>query len=201
MNGMELIENIGIVAFALSGFYVATKHRLDLLGIFISAFLTALGGGITRDALANKLPYTFTHLAPGLLVVGVLFFAIVFKLHRHSEVERNFLFILSDTLGLVSFSLSSASLGLDVGLNYFGVVLLGFVTAVGGGVFRDVLLNQVPFLLNTGLYGTISLAVSSLLYAFSRFDMLNSYSLVFIFAFGVVFRLLAYYRKWHLPVL
>lgn len=201
MEFIEFIEYIGIAAFALSGFYVATKDRLDLLGIFIAAFLTALGGGITRDALANKMPYTFTHLTPGLLVIGVLVLAIIFKLHKQFKVEQNFLFILSDTLGLVSFSITSAIVGLEVGFNYFGVVLLGFITAVGGGVLRDVLLNKIPLLLSTGLYGTVSLAVGSLLYLFALFDFLNLYSIIFTFIFGVIFRLLAYYRNWHLPIL
>lgn len=201
MEFMEFIEYIGIVAFALSGFYVATKDKLDLLGIFISSFLTALGGGITRDALANRVPYTFTHTTPGLLVICVLALAIIFKLHRHFKMEQNFLFILSDTLGLVSFSISSATIGLEVGFNYFGVILLGFITAVGGGVFRDVLLNKVPLLLSTGLYGTVSLAVGSLLYLFALFDFLNPYSIIFTFIFGIIFRLLAYYRNWHLPIL
>lgn len=201
MEFIEFIEYIGIVAFALSGFYVATRDRLDLLGIFIAAFLTALGGGITRDALANKMPYTFTHLTPGLLVIGVLVLAIIFKLHKQFKVEQNFLFILSDTLGLVSFSITSAIVGLEVGFNYFGVVLLGFITAVGGGVLRDVLLNKIPLLLSTGLYGTVSLAVGSLLYLFALFDFLNLYSIIFTFIFGVIFRLLAYYRNWHLPIL
>ncbi len=201
MEFIEFIEYIGIFAFALSGFFMATRHRLDLLGIFISAFLTALGGGITRDALAGKLPYTFTHLAPGFLVILALVLAIVFKLHKYSKVESNFVFILSDTLGLVSFSLTASILALGVGFSFFGVVLLGLITAVGGGVLRDVLLNQVPLLLNTGLYGTISLAVGSLVYLFSVVGFLNPYTMGFIFVFGVIFRLLAYYKNWHLPVL
>ncbi len=198
---IEFIEYIGIVAFALSGFYVATKDRLDLLGIFISAFLTALGGGITRDALANRAPYTFTHITPGLLVIGVLIFAIFFRLHKNSKVEQNFLFILSDALGLVSFSITSAIVGLDSNFSFFGVVSLGFITAVGGGVCRDMLLNKVPHLLNTGLYGTISIVVCVFIYASYYLEILNPYSILAIFTFGVIFRLVAYYKNWHLPIL
>lgn len=201
MGFMEFIEYIGIAAFGLSGFYVATKDRLDLLGIFISAFLTALGGGITRDALANKAPYTFTHLTPGLLVIGVLVLAIIFRLHKNFKVEQNFLFIVSDTLGLVSFSITSAMVGIESDFNFFGVVLLGLITAVGGGVFRDVLLNKVPLLLSSGLYGTISLAVGSLIYICHLANFINPYSIVAIFIFGVIFRLLAYYKNWNLPIL
>lgn len=201
MNFMEIIEYIGIVAFALSGFYVATKDRLDLLGIFISSFLTALGGGITRDALSGRVPYTFTHLSPGLLVIGVLVFATLLKLHKHSKVEQKFVFVLSDTLGLVSFAISGALIGVESGFNYFGVVLLGLITAVGGGVIRDILLNKVPLLLSTGLYGTVALVVGSGLYVCHKINFLNSWIILIIAAIGLVFRLFAYYRSWHLPIL
>lgn len=201
MDFIMAIEYIGIAAFALSGFYVAVKYKLDLLGIFISSFLTALGGGITRDTLANRIPNTFIQLEPGLIVVCVLALAILFNFHKRSQVEKNFLFVLSDTLGLVSFSISSAMIGIESGLNYFGVVLLGFITAVGGGVFRDILLNEVPLLLSTGLYGTVSLVVGSLLYIFYILNILNPFTIILIFIFGLIFRLLAYYRNWHLPTL
>ncbi len=201
MSLMDVIEYIGIVAFALSGFYMATKHKLDLLGIFIAAFLTALGGGITRDTLANKAPYTFTHFAPGLVVIIVLVVAILLKLHKKSDLERNFLFIFSDALGLVSFSITSSMVGIDVGFGYFGIVALGFITAVGGGVARDILINEIPLLLSTGLYGTISLVVGSLIFVFWKFGFLNAYSIIFILVFGTLFRLAAYYNNWHLPVL
>lgn len=201
MDFISFIEYIGIVAFALSGFYVATKDRLDLLGIFISSFLTALGGGITRDALANRIPNTFIHLTPGLLVIALLVVAIVFRFHKQSQMEQKFLFILSDALGLVSFSLSSAMVGIEEDFNIFGVVLLGLITAVGGGVLRDMLLNKVPLLLSTGLYGTVSLCVGGLLYLFHMIDLINPYIIIGIFIFGVAFRLIAYYRNWHLPIL
>ncbi len=201
MTLMDFIEYIGIVAFALSGFYMATKHRLDLLGIFIAAFLTALGGGITRDTLANKAPYTFTHVAPGVTVIIVLAIAILFKLHKNSEVERKFLFIASDALGLVSFSITSSMVGIEVGFGYFGIVALGFITAVGGGVARDILINEVPILLSTGLYGTISLVVGTMVFICNQYNFLNPYTIIFILVFGTIFRLIAYYRNWHLPIL
>ncbi len=198
---MDIIEYIGIVAFALSGFYMATKHRLDLLGVFISSFLTALGGGITRDTLANKAPYTFTHIAPGTTVLIVLFIAILFRLHKYSKLEKKFIFIASDALGLVSFSITSSMVGIEVGFGYFGIVALGFITAVGGGVARDILLNEVPILLSTGLYGTISLVVGTMVFFCNEYQLLNPYTIIFILVFGTIFRLIAYYRNWHLPIL
>ena len=134
MGGLETAEIIGTVAFALSGFYVAVKDKLDLLGIFIASFLTALGGGLVRDMIADRAPYTFTHMLPSILVITVILVSILLKLHEKSEIEKKLYFIISDTLGLVSFSISGALVGLHVGFNFFGVILLALLTAVGGGV-------------------------------------------------------------------
>ncbi|ACZ11905.1 trimeric intracellular cation channel family protein [Sulfurospirillum deleyianum] len=199
MVELMVAEIIGTVAFALSGFYVAIKEKLDLLGIFIASFLTALGGGLVRDTLADRVPYTFTNLMPTLLVLGVVFFSILLKLHRKNEIEKTFYFIVSDTLGLVSFSISGALIGLQAEFNFFGVVLLALITAVGGGVVRDILLNRVPLLLTSEFYGTVSLLVGAILYLFAQFHISGYIPLMVLFAFGVGLRLLAYYKQWNLP--
>ncbi len=199
MVELEVAEILGTVAFALSGFYVAVKERLDLLGVFIASFLTALGGGLVRDMLADRSPYTFTHLMPTMLVLGVIICSIVFKLHRRDEIEKKFYFIMSDTLGLVSFSISGALIGIQSGFNLFGVMLLALITAVGGGVVRDILLNRVPLLLTSEFYGTVSLLVGLILYGFAEFNISGYIPLMIVFVCGVALRLLAYYKQWNLP--
>ncbi len=199
MVELEVAEIIGTVAFALSGFYVAVKERLDLLGIFIASFLTALGGGIVRDTIVERTPYTFTHLLPSLLVIGVIVLSIVLRLHQKDEIEKTFYFIISDTLGLVSFSISGALIGLQADFNFFGVVLMALITAVGGGVLRDILLNRVPFLLTSEFYGTVSLLVGAILFTFDALGIQGYVAFMVVFIFGVSLRLLAYYKKWNLP--
>lgn len=199
MVELEVAEIIGTVAFALSGFYVAVKEKLDLLGVFIASFLTALGGGLVRDMLSNRSAYTFTHLMPTMLVLGVIVFGILFKLHKKDEIENTLYFIVSDTLGLVSFSISGALIGLQAGFNFFGVILLALITAVGGGVVRDILLNRVPLLLTSEFYGTVSLLVGAILYLFSLVSISGYMPLMIVFVFGVGLRLLAYYKHWQLP--
>jgi len=199
MVELMVAEIIGTVAFALSGFYVAVKEKLDLLGVFIASFLTALGGGLVRDMLSDRPPYTFTHIMPTLLVLGVILFSIVFKLHQKDEIEKKFYFIISDTLGLVSFSISGALIGVQAGFNFFGVILLSLITAVGGGVVRDILLNRVPLLLTSEFYGTVSLLVGAILFGFAQYDISGYVPVMVVFAFGVVLRLLAYYKQWNLP--
>jgi uncharacterized membrane protein YeiH len=201
MAGLEVAEIIGIFAFTLSGFLVAVRDRLDLLGIFISAFLTALGGGILRDTIADRVPYTFSHLLPTLLVIAVLILSILFKLHKKNSIEKKFYFIISDSIGLVSFSISGALVGLLAEFNIFGVIMLGLGTAVGGGVMRDILLNKVPVLLTSELYGSVAILISIVVYGVDYYSTVSYFSLMAIFIGGLTIRLLAYYKGWHLPKL
>ena len=137
MNYFFVADVIGIASFALSGMLTGVRHRLDILGIAIVATLTALGGGILRDALIGEMPFAFSEYYPSLTVLTVLILAIVLKLYRREEIERRFLFIVSDTLGLVAFSITGALVGIGQDLNIFGVIILGFLTAVGGEESED----------------------------------------------------------------
>ncbi len=196
-----IADSIGIIAFALSGLFIATKERLDLLGLFIIAFLTALGGGVLRDIIIDRPPMSFTHYSPTLLVISVIAVGLLFKLHKKSEIESHYLFIFSDTLGLVSFAITGGLLGIEADFHIIGVMFLALITAVGGGVVRDMLLNEVPLLLKSDFYGSIALLVGMALYILYFVDMLNSASILAVFIGGVMLRLVAFYRDWHLPKL
>ncbi len=199
MTILTLAENIGILSFALSGLLISYKERLDILGLFIIMFLTALGGGVVRDMLLGDPPYSFTHLLPVSMVLIVMAVGLFFKLHRNESLERNFWYILSDTLGLVSFAIAGAIVALKAGFNIYGVIFLSLITAIGGGTLRDVLLNQIPFFLKSEFYGSVAMIIGILVYILSMSDLLNPWTLLLLFAGGVALRLLAYYRGWHLP--
>ena len=196
----EVAEYLGIIAFALSGFSTAVKNHLDLLGILIAVFLTALGGGILRDVIVSTTPYTFSHTAPALVVFVVLLLLILFKVHRRDSIENKPYFIISDSIGLVSFSITGALVALEHEFNYTGVVAVSFTAAVGGGIIRDVIINEVPFIFKTGFYGTVSLIVGSLVYILDKFDIITPISIVIILLIGVSLRVIAYYKKWSIPL-
>ena len=196
---LDIADFIGIASFALSGFYVATKDRLDILGIFIASFLTALGGGIIRDIVVSQPPFTFLHSYPSLIVVSVLVLSTLFGLHKSDKILKSKLLILSDSIGLISFSISGSLVALQAGFSLFGVAILAVITATGGGVMRDILLNKIPLLLMSELYGTISIVVAMMIFVLNLYNGINFVTLSFLFVFALVFRLLAYYKKWHLP--
>ena len=197
----EIAEYIGIIAFAVSGFFVAVRSKLDLLGTLIATFLTALGGGIIRDITVNKVPFTFSHNYPALIVISVLATLIILRFHKRNSLENKPLFILSDAIGLVSFSISGALIGLQHNYNLAGVIIIAFVTAFGGGITRDVIINEIPFILKTGFYGTISILVALIIYLLNMFDFISFSSLGFLFLFFVTLRMIAYSRKWSIPLL
>lgn len=201
MIGLEIADFVGTTAFALSGFLAATRDRLDLLGIFISTFLTALGGGILRDTVADRVPYAFAHLLPMVLVVAVVVISIIFKLYNKDELENKTYFVISDSIGLVSFSITGSMVAMMVDFNIFGVIMLALATAVGGGVMRDILLNRVPVVLTSELYGSVAILIGIALFIVDYFDKINYISLFIIFASGLTLRLVAYYNKWSLPKL
>jgi uncharacterized membrane protein YeiH len=196
----EIAEYIGIIAFAMSGFFIATRNKLDFLGVLISVFLTALGGGIMRDVIVDKTPYTFSHTSPALIIVLVMILLVLFKFHKRESIENKPLFILSDSIGLVSFSITGAMIAVESQLNLTGVLALSFITAVGGGIIRDVIINEIPFVLKTGFYGTIALLIGIILYSLNRYGIMDIYTLSIVFILGVILRLVAYYNKWAIPM-
>ncbi len=201
MTPLEIADIIGIISFALSGFLIAVHYKLDILGVFISAFLTALGGGMIRDVIANKTPYVLSDNLPIILVSSTLFLSFIFKLHKTTDLEGKTWFIISDAIGLVSFAITGALIGINADFNFLGVLMLAFLTAVGGGTIRDILINKVPSILVSEFYGTVAIIVGLITYFLHLGGITSIITLTITFIFGVTLRLLAYYKKWSLPKL
>jgi len=196
----EVAEYIGIIAFTISGFFVAVRSRLDFLGVLVSVFLTTLGGGIIRDVAVGRTPYAFTNNTPALIIIIVTVLLILFKFHKKESIENRPLFILSDSVGLISFSITGAMIALESQVNLTGVLALAFATAVGGGITRDIIINEVPFVFKTGFYGTVALLVALFVYLLDLQGWMNYFTLSILFSLGVLLRIVAYYRKWSIPL-
>jgi len=196
----EVADFIGMIAFAMSGFFVAARNKLDLLGALISTFLTALGGGIIRDIALDRVPYTFSHDYPGIVVLSVFILMALFKFHHRDSIENKGFFIISDSIGLVSFSISGALIAIEGNFNLTGVIIMSFITAVGGGIVRDVIINEVPFVLKTGFYGTIALMIGLIVFMLDTYNFINIYSIATLFIASLLLRLFAYTHNWSIPL-
>ncbi|MBE0498405.1 MAG: TRIC cation channel family protein [Campylobacterales bacterium] len=199
MDLFFIADIIGIIAFTLSGYLVGIRNNLDLLGILIASFLTALGGGIVRDVILDTTPFTFREYYPATTVLIVIVLSSLFRLYKKERIERKLFFVISDTIGLVAFSITGALLALDAGFNIFGVVIVSFLTAVGGGLSRDILINKVPDVLVSDFYGSIALLVALLLACCDSLGFLNELSIFAISVFAIALRLVAYFKGWRLP--
>ncbi len=201
LHPLILVDIIGIFAFAISGFLVGARHKLDILGLIITSSLTALGGGIIRDTLLLTTPFAFKTLYPALALIMVLIFSFSMKLYKINDFEQKWIFIISDTIGLVAFSITGALLAIKANYNFFGVIMLSFITAVGGGVMRDILVNQVPAVLKSDFYGSVAVIVAIFLLLLHAIHYLNSTTIFIVAIFAITMRLIAYKQHWHLPKL
>jgi len=197
---MIAADIIGIIAFALSGVIIAAYKRLDIFGAFFIASLSALGGGIVRDVLAGRVPFAFLHYYPITVVIVTVSAALLFRLYT-KEIDRKFLFVLFDSVGLCAFSITGALVGIEAEFNLFGVVILAISTAVGGGLIRDMLLNEIPFILKEEFYATVSLCTALGVFVLERIGFNNSYTLLLLFSLMLGVRIFAYTKKVHLPKL
>jgi uncharacterized membrane protein YeiH len=201
MSLFDAADAIGLVSFSISGFLMGVRKGLDLLGIVIAAFLTALGGGVIRDVIVGRTPVAFTESSVLLFVVAGILLVLLLKLHTKEQPERFAIFIVMDSIGLVAFAITGALVGIEAQFNLFGVMLLAFITAVGGGMLRDMMVNEVPIVLTSDFYGTIALLIALLIYICNLLACLGTFTLLIIAITTLSLRLLAYYKKWELPKL
>src|SRR3954454_23308382 len=139
----------GTFVFGLSGGLAAVRAKLDLFGVVVLAGVVGLAGGITRDLLIGTPPATFRDWRY-LAAVGAAGLVSFFAGATVAQAQRGVLVF--DALGLSVFCVAGASKALDFGLGPVQAVLLGAITGVGGGILRDVLLSDVPFVLRKELY-------------------------------------------------
>jgi len=196
---LKLADFVGTGAFALSGFLVGVRRKLDLFGVLLLSVVTALGGGIARDAIVDRLPASMTSYDAVTVVFGAIFIALAFGLHKKADLEQKFIFVVSDSAGLVAFAIGGALVALDKGLNLFGIVILSLLTAVGGGMLRDMIINETPQILVSEFYATIAILVAFSVYASSALGILGVGAMVVIFVLFFCLRLVAYFKNWHLP--
>lgn len=180
------LEIIGVFAFALSGGLVALRARLDLFGVLVLAWVTGLGGGIIRDLLLGSTPpvgisdwrLIATGLAAGL---------VVFALHGRIETiaqrrPRSVSAITSlvkvlDAVGLSVFAVAGSLKAIQLDSPWLAAIVVGGVTAIGGGMIRDVLAGQVPEVLQRELYAVPAVAGAALVVALDAAGWLNPVTL------------------------
>ena len=143
-NGNIALEVVGTLAFALSGLLEAARKKLDIVGMAMVTFLAAFGGGTLRDILLDRRPFFWVQNQFWIWVVlGMCLLALIFIRGRHLEpTERATAW--PDAIGLGIFSAGGTYIALQAGAPAIVAVIMGIITAVFGGVLRDVVVNEIP---------------------------------------------------------
>lgn len=193
------LDIVGIFVFAISGALLAVRKNFDVFGIAVLAEVTALGGGLFRDLIIGAVPpAAFTDLGyftTPLLAAGLVFFL-------HPQVERIQAGVnVFDAAGLGLFCVTGTVKAYDYGLGLTASAALGLATAVGGGVLRDVLANEVPSLLrwDRDLYAVPAIVGAAMIVLCIRFDALNAFTSGCAVITAFVLRLLALRFHWRAP--
>ncbi|KOY52790.1 trimeric intracellular cation channel family protein [Polaribacter dokdonensis] len=156
MSLIYTIDILGTFAFAISGALVASDKKFDLFGVLIIAFVTAVGGGMLRDILINAHPINWIG---DLNYLWTIFFAVFLTFLFKSKIaylsKTLFLF---DTIGISVFTLLGLQKGLSFNLHPIIAIIMGMISAVFGGVLRDVLTNKVPLIFEKEIYASACLA-------------------------------------------
>lgn len=186
-----ILDLIGTFAFASYGSYFAIKKNFDIFGIFVCAFLTAVGGGTIRELILGHVPfYFFDSNYIYTIIAGVLFTILIF---RHFNKISNFMLLL-DAIGLVTFAFIGSTKAIDANLGFFGVLFFATITAVGGGVMRDVIMNEVPEIMHRDLYASIAIIFGTLFWL-GRDYAGDFLFLNFLLTICLILRLLVIVRK------
>ncbi|MEG0848324.1 MAG: trimeric intracellular cation channel family protein [Flavobacterium sp.] len=193
----HLLDIIGTMAFAMSGALTAMHKRLDPFGVFIIAFVTAVGGGTLRDVLIGRTPVGWMlNLQYVYVIILGFFLAILFR--KKFDKLRTSLFLF-DTIGLGVFTLIGLEKGIMIGLHPVICVALGTMTACFGGVLRDILCNEIPTVFRREIYATICIFGGVVFFVFRKWNLADDALYLVTSVVIISVRLLAVKYKWHLP--
>jgi uncharacterized membrane protein YeiH len=142
---LQIILNYaGIAVFASSGAVVGVRKGFDLFGIATMGVLTALGGGVLRDLLLDRPPYSIQHWPN--ITVAIIAVAIATPF-AHIVIRMNTAVLILDAIGMGFFATSGAAIAVDAGASWFAACIIGMLTAIAGGITRDVLAREIPLVM------------------------------------------------------
>ncbi|MGC2778243.1 MAG: trimeric intracellular cation channel family protein [Bradyrhizobium sp.] len=195
---MAALEWIGTFVFALSGGLLGVQKRFDLFGVLFLSFVVAVVGGIMRDVLIGAVPpAAITEVRYFVIAIGgglITFYWYPRVASRQRQV------LLFDAVGLGLFAVLGAQKAIDYGINPLMAAILGMLTGIGGGMTRDVLAGDIPFVLRSDLYAVTALAAGATVSIGHIVGVPSLFPMLLGAAICIFLRLMAIYRDWSAPV-
>lgn len=161
------LDLIGVFSFAFFGAYVGLSKKFDLFGIFVCALLTSLGGGTIREIILNKIPVYLTDYHYFSVVIFGMIASIIFYNH-FNKIKKYFLVV--DAIGLSTFAFIGAQRADVLHLTNIAIVFFAVITAVAGGILRDIAVREVPYIFQKDFYASTAI-VLGVIYALFRTTM------------------------------
>jgi uncharacterized membrane protein YeiH len=193
----DILDILGTVTFAVSGVLTALHKRMDTFGIFIIAFVTAVGGGTLRDVLIGNTPVSWMLDVKYIYFIALaVLFALVFK--DRLKHLRNSLFLF-DTIGLGVFTIIGIEKGLDIGLHPIICIALGTMTACFGGVIRDILSNEIPIIFRKEIYATACIIGGAIFLGLTKIGVSENLTYLSTASIIILIRVLAIKYNLSLP--
>lgn len=197
MTLLYSLDMLGTFAFAVSGALAGVRKEMDIYGISFLAVITAVGGGTTRDVLMGRTP-PFVFVDYNYIYISVFAAFLVFMFHKHIAKTLTLL-IYMDALGLGVFNIIGISVGLNHGIGYLGSIALGVMTGTGGGMMRDVLTGETPFVLKREIYASACILGGASFIAMELMGINRPVGLTLSAVIVILIRVLAIIKDWNLP--
>ena len=192
------LDLFGTMAFAVTGAFKAIEHKSDIVGIIILATITGVAGGTLRDIVMGHFP-PHSISDPYYVIITVTTGFVIFFLYQKMQKHWN-LFLKFDAIGLGVFTAIGATFAYEVyGMNFLAIAMAGMVTAVGGGILRDMFVNEVPMVFVKELYASASFLGVLVFYIVLSIDSNLWIATIASIVVTTVLRLVAMKYNWNLP--
>lgn len=196
-NFFEIIDILGTLSFAISGTSAAMRKQLDIFGIIIIAFVTAIGGGTLRDVLIGRLPVAW--LQDG-TTVTVIFTGALTTIAFGTWIKKlNYTLFIFDAMGLGLCTLTGIQKGMDLHFTPGICIALGTMTGCFGGVIRDTLLNEIPLIFRKEIYASVCIVGGLCYYALLSFHVENALAQSICIVIIVLLRMIVVKHQLSLP--
>ncbi|MGI0017135.1 MAG: trimeric intracellular cation channel family protein [Nitrosotalea sp.] len=193
-----ILDLFGTMAFAVTGAFKAIEHKADIVGIIILATITGVAGGTIRDIVLGHFP-PHSISDPNYVIITTVTGIVIFFLYPKMQKHWN-LFLKFDALGLGVFTAIGATLAYQLfGMNFLAMAMAGMVTAVGGGILRDMFVNEIPMVFVKELYASASFLGVVVFYVLLLVQLQIEVATIGAILVTTMLRLVAMKYNWNLP--
>jgi len=195
---IQILDLFGTMAFAVTGAFKAIEHKSDIVGIIILSTITGVAGGVIRDITFGKLPPTAV-VNPLYITITVSTAIVIFFLYQ-SLKKHSDLFLKFDAIGLGVFTIIGSIFAYNIfGLNFLAMSISGVLSAIGGGILRDVFVNEIPMVFVKEFYASASFIGVVILFALLSINTNLSLAAIIAMIMTTSIRLIAVKFQWNLP--